>query len=88
MAPVRAPCFIVAAVKPASGGARSLGSGPEPLGKASESHLFSGNSRKVVDRRDAVVHWSRPAAWGHLSPGAAMDLRQALPVCGLYLDGG
>ncbi len=35
------------------------GSGPGPRGKASESHLFSGNSRKVLDKRYfALVLWS------------------------------
>ena len=64
--------------RPASGGARSLGSGPKPLGKASESHLFCGNSRKVLDKRYfALVLWCRSAARGHLSPGAAMDGGQA-----------
>ncbi len=45
---------------------KKRGSGPIPLGQPPESHLSSGNSRKVLDRRDAVVNWSRQAAWGHL----------------------
>ena len=102
----RVSCFIRLAVKHAVPRrsytlrkvryqARSGVDGPSRSGKPRSPFFFSGNSRKVVDRRDAVVHWSRPAAWGPRwnrgLGGAAIPLesgRQAQPLCGPAYGGG
>ena len=73
---VRVPRFIRAVVKHAvprrsytlqqvRHQGEKRGSGPGPRGKASESHLSSGNSRKLLDNRySALVLWSVPLHGG------------------------